>query len=230
MTKPTSARELSSKGFWQKGPEFFRTPFEDWPIKTNFKMERLEGDLLPKEPVSHVFFTVPKEDCLYKLLYRVDSSDKLSRVSAIEKLHRVLAIILRWKSINKLRNTKQQSLSAMEVVMAKTTWIKWTQEERVPNLKDSANKNQDGVGDPIADRSRRKKSKNGIYRLLAPWQDGQGVWRVGGRSRETVPFTQDGQPAILLPQGHRYTYLAMLAAHNVAHPGVQQTVVQFRQE
>ena len=37
VTKPRSVKELSSDGFWQRGPEFLRTPFEDWPIKTNFK-------------------------------------------------------------------------------------------------------------------------------------------------------------------------------------------------
>ena len=152
-----------------------RTPFEDWPIKTNFKMERLEGDLLPKESVSHVLFTVSKEGCLYKLLHRIGSSDKLSRVSAIIKLHRVLAIILRWKNVYKLRNTKQQSLSTVEVAMAKTTWIKWTQMEMVRDLEDSAAVSLDSTGGPIADCSRHKKSKNGTYRLLAPWQDDQGV-------------------------------------------------------
>ena len=45
-----------------------------------------------------------------------------------------------------------------------------------------------------------------------------------------MPFTSDGQPAILLPENHRYTYLAMLAAHNVAHSGIQRTVIQFRQD
>ena len=32
----------------QRGPKFLRSPFEDWPIRTTFKEEQLEGDLLPK--------------------------------------------------------------------------------------------------------------------------------------------------------------------------------------
>ena len=57
----------------------------------------------------------------------------------------------------------------------------------------------------------------------APWKDETGVWRVGGRSRDTVPFTSDGKPAILLPEQSRYTLLAMKAAHNFAHSRVEAT-------
>ena len=82
----------------------------------------------------------------------------------------------------------------------------------------------------VGDSSRDKKARTGRFKQLAPWKDQDGVWRVGGRNRLTVPYTSDGKPAILLPEGWRYTYLAMLAAHNKAHPGVQQTVVQYRQD
>ena len=56
------------------------------------------------------------------------------------------------------------------------------------------------------------------------------MWRVGGRTRDTVPFTADGKPAILLPEKLRYTLLAMRSAHKVAHSGVEATVVQYRSE
>ena len=77
---------------------------------------------------------------------------------------------------------------------------------------------------------RPKRTISGRYRLLAPWKDEAGIWRVGGRSRDTVPFTSDGKPAILLPEHSRYTYLAMKAAHDFAHSGVEATVVQFRSD
>ena len=51
---------------------------------------------------------------------------------------------------------------------------------------------------------------------------------MGGRTRDTVPFTADGKPAILLPEKSRYTLLAMRAAHEVAHTGVGATVIQYR--
>ena len=47
-------------------------------------------------------------------------------VIAIEKLHHVLAMIHRWRSVYCLRTLKQQSLST-----AKTVWIRWVQQEMV---------------------------------------------------------------------------------------------------
>ena len=43
-----------------------------------------------------------------------------------------------------------------------------------------------------------------------------------------MPFTQDSKPAILLPNGSRYTELAILQAHQRSHAGVESIVVQFR--
>ena len=45
-----------------------------------------------------------------------------------------------------------------------------------------------------------------------------------------MPFTQDSRPAILLPQGSKYTELAMIQAHEKAHLVVEATVVQFRSD
>ena len=77
---------------------------------------------------------------------------------------------------------------------------------------------------------RKKKKVQGRYKLLAPFHDEDGTWRVGGRLRTTIPYTQDNRPAVFLPQGSRYTELAMLQAHKKAHVGVEATVVQFRSD
>ena len=76
----------------------------------------------------------------------------------------------------------------------------------------------------------RKKKVQGTCQLLAPFCDENGTWRVGGRSRTTIPYTKDNRPEILLPQDSRYTELAMLQAHKKAHVGVEATVVQFRSD
>ena len=77
-------------------------------------MERLDGDLLPKELVSHVLLSVSREGCLWKLL---------EATSNLGKLHRILARILRWKSVAGLRELKQQPPTAAEVTAAKTKWV-----------------------------------------------------------------------------------------------------------
>ena len=67
-------------------------------------------------------------------------------------------------------------------------------------------------------RSGRRKVQ-GRYRLLAPYRDECGIWRVGGRSRDMIPYTADSKPAILLPEGSRYAKLDMRDAHEVSHVG-----------
>ena len=87
-------------------------------------------------------------------------------------------------------------------------WIKWIQlamkEDLEKSLCEPGTKNMETYG---------KKKVQGRYKLLASFNDKDGTWRVGGRSRTTIPYTQDNRPAVLLPQGSRYTELAMLQAH-----------------
>ena len=128
-------------GFWQSGPEFLRRPFEDWPIKTMLKKdERLEGDLLPKELVKRVLFTATKDCEMYKLLHSVGSMGKFRQHRELERLHRILAVILRWRNVSILRGTKMCALAVDEVKAAKLVWLKWSQKEIVSELEDSAAK------------------------------------------------------------------------------------------
>ena len=36
-TKPRRVSELATGGFWQKGPDFLRKDYKEWPIKHDFK-------------------------------------------------------------------------------------------------------------------------------------------------------------------------------------------------
>ena len=127
VTKPRSVKELAADEFWQRGPDFLRTSFESWPIKTTLRMERLDGDLLPKELVSHVMLSVSREGCLWKLL---------EETSNLERLHRILARVLRWKSVARLRELKQQPPTAAEMTAAKTKWVLWVQQEMAGDLEE----------------------------------------------------------------------------------------------
>ena len=49
----------------------------------------------------------------------------------------------------------------------------------------------------------------GRYRKLAPTCDGDGVYRVGARLKNFVPFTKDQQMPIILPPNHQLTLLIM---------------------
>ena len=100
-------------------------------------MERLEGDLLPKALVTRILFSASKESDLYKLLHSVGSMTKFRQHSELERLHRILAMILRWKSKDSLARAKKQSLTTEEVESAKIVWVKWIQQEIIYELEDS---------------------------------------------------------------------------------------------
>ena len=77
-------------------------------------------------------------------------------------------------------------------------------------------------------KGEKKVKIHNPFKRLAPFKDAEGVWRVGWRVREFVPFTRDKKPPAILPKDHRFTRTVMLAAHNKGHVGVVATVFKFR--
>ena len=114
LMKSRSLKELGADGFWQRGPDFLRMEFKSWPIRTTFRMDRLDGELsLTQEFVSNVMLSVSMEDCLWKLL---------EEKSSLKSLHRLLALILRWRSVSTLRKYGRQQLTMVEIREAKLVW------------------------------------------------------------------------------------------------------------
>ena len=69
---------------------------------------------------------------------------------------------------------------------------------------------------------------HGRYRRLSSFQDADGIWRVGSRARDYVPFPHDNKPPIFLPNRNRLTLLLMEDSHHKKHSGVEETLAQFR--
>ena len=84
---------------------------------------------------------------------------------------------------------------------------------------------QKDIADQLSDASTNGK---GPYRKLAPSIDEQGVWRVGSRMKNFVPFTVDSKMPVIIPYDHRITKLIMREAHQFAHPGQDGTLSRFR--
>ena len=70
-------------------------------------------------------------------------------------------------------------------------------------------------------------SGKGRFRKLAPVKDQEGVWRVGSRLRNYVPFTEDSEMPKILPTNHRTTLLLMRSAHQFSHSGQDGTLARF---
>ena len=68
----------------------------------------------------------------------------------------------------------------------------------------------------------------GRYRKLAPMQDDDGVWRVGSRLRNSVPFTMDAKLPVIIPYNHKITLLIMRDSRQFCHAGQDGTLSRFR--
>ena len=90
-----------------------------------------------------------------------------------------------------------KTLDPEEIRRAKILLMRYAQREISDELKEVA---EEGVG-----RDRK----------LAPVLDEEGVWRVGSRLRNFVPFTFDSQLPIIIPYNHRITLLIMRESHQL---------------
>ena len=196
-TKPRSPDKVASDSFWQEGPQFLREEEELWPIKTTYKTDKLEGEVVIG--TKHVFFVSPFPDHLGRLI---------EKASVWVRLVRVTSWFLRV--LVKGGVHKPDSLSAQELAKAKSTLIKHVQKSMVVDLALAVEK---GIG---------------RYRKLAPSCDEDGVWRVGSRLKNFVPFTEDQQMPAILPPDHHVTLLIMRDAHLFAHAGFDGTLCRFR--
>ena len=197
-TKPRQTNELRSD-FWIHGPDFLTQDVSCWPVKYSYKKEGLEGEL----KISPVAFAVTAvNNFISKLINRL-----IERYSSLEKIFRVFARILRFC---KRSPFEHKELSASEVREAKVELIKFSQKSMSKELQKAADEGK------------------GRYRKLAPVLDENGLWRVGSRLKNHVPFTFDRKLPVLLPPAHRITYLMMEDSHRSHHSGHDGTLNRFR--
>ena len=201
-TKPRSVSDLVKGGFWQKGPQFLQEDFSKWPIRMDFNTERLEGEIVPK--VHLVMFAGSVSEEGFLLL--------LDRVSTARKLFNVVVYVMKWLPRSYLdRNRGMESAGSLEY--ARRVCIIQAQKEIQSDMEDSV---ASTIGEKI----------HGRYRRLSPFLD-EGIWRVGFRMREHVPFNQNHKPPAFLPNTSRLTFLLMREAHERKHSGVEETLAHF---
>ena len=82
--------------------------------------------------------------------------------------------------------------------------------------------------DMVTELKEALKKGTGRYRKLAPMKDEDGVYRVGSRLKNHVPFTFDRKLPVLLPPDHRITLLIMEDSHQSSHSGQDGTLSKFR--
>ena len=130
----------------------------------------------------------------------------LARCSSWKKVVRVLARMLRWRE----KGAAHFELQTKEIQNARKKLILFAQKGMLKELQQAKD---EGVG---------------RYRKLAPMMDDDGLWRVGSRLRNFVPFTLDNKLPLILPPDHRVTLLIMEESHQFNHAGQDSTLNRFR--
>ena len=119
--------DLKAGGFWKRGPDFLCTPVEEWPVKSTFKKEGLDGEIV-REKVFAVQAVVQ---------YEVDDYPKslLNRSSSWKRMLRVLAWMVKAPKLN-----VEKSLEYIEFSFARTVMVKLVLKELVGELKVASEK------------------------------------------------------------------------------------------
>ena len=198
-TKPRPIKDLMSGGFWQCGPNFLSLPEDQWPIKLSYRRtDRLEGEIVIGKHCHVAVVNVAHPDLIGRII---------NKFSSWKMMCCVLTWILRVCVQRSVR--PEGPLKAEEIRRGKTLLLVHAQKELLPELM-------------------LAESGKGRYRRLAPALDQDGLWRVGTRVRNHVPFTYDNKMPVLLPRTHRVTLLIMRSAHNHSHTAQDGTLSRFR--
>ena len=140
-----------------------------------------------------------QESCYFDFIERL-----IERVSCWKRCVRVLSWMLRIKV-----REKQSYLTVAELTRARKCLIQHAQLKLKTELEHGA-------------------AGKGRFRKLAPVKD-DGLWRVGSRLRQHVPFTNDLKMPVIIPRD-RLALLLMEYCHKNSHAGQDGTLCRFRME
>ncbi|XP_015121728.1 uncharacterized protein LOC107044383 [Diachasma alloeum] len=181
---------------WKHGPAWLQEDEEHWP---HFNIGKLiELPELKKATV--LIVSSPPGNPL------------LQRYSSFERLKRILALCLRWRT-----KVKSAHLTLEELKKAETQIIQLVQQE---TFKSELSLLEQGKSLP---------PKSRLINLSLQLDDDHLI-HVGGRLKKHKTLPLDGVHPILLPKGHHVTNLIIQEAHlNNLHSGIQNTLHTVRQ-
>ena len=78
-----------------------------------------------------------------------------------------------------------------------------------------------------AQKSLHNRLRNDELKMLSPYEDDEGIIRVGGRVDKAIVSYETKHPA-LLPHDHKISRLIVQEAHQCGHPGVATTAAKVR--
>ena len=155
---------------------------------------------LPEEKKQHVVSTVTTVNRT-SLVSAIDI-ERFSKLSILlNTTARILKLYARYR---KNGNRLDKEILPEDIVQAENIWIKYAQEGMAAD------------------------TEKGKYKKLNPTING-GILVVAGRTEKWMEATWNNQYFILLPKGHRLSYLIALSSHQSSgHLGVSSTIAVIR--
>ena len=198
VSRGLSVAELS--GRWKNGPAFLLLPKEEWPIESaNTDQDEVERECKKTQAVG----TVTSKETATGVI-------DCKRFSRWGRLVRVTAWVLRMKKnlLAKIKPTndiavEEESLTPEELEKSRIFWIKEAQ------------------------KGLEVRVKANELKTLSPFEDKEGIIRVGGRIDNALVSYETRHPA-LLPYGRRISRLITEEVHQQGHTGVATTAAKIR--
>ena len=208
VSRGITMQELN--GRWKHGPEFLQLPEEKWPQEPETFVDDLE-ETKEERRNAKIVCTVT--------LAKVEEAIPPKRFSNWRKLIRVTARVrtfcqkvnVRQRAPDNENNeivsnlSTQGPLSPVELQEAESLWIKEAQ------------------------KSLHDRLSKGEFQSLSPFQDENGIIRVGGRVSKAV-VSYDCQHPVLPPREHWISVLITRQAHQFGHNGVAATAAKTRRK
>ncbi|XP_015123797.1 uncharacterized protein LOC107045903 [Diachasma alloeum] len=194
--------DLVKNSLWTSGPRWLILDQSQWPQLIEPSVTQVPG--------------LKKSICL---LTNISSQSIYTRFSNFERLVRVVARILRWKTSQAPRN---RPLSVEEIHEAEYRIVLMVQGERFSTELRRLSTTQSSEG-PV-----RSYLKRTPFDQLHPFVDDKGILRVGGRLKRSELSYNQKHP-ILLPSKHPVTDMIIRQVHQSnLHAGIQSTLHAIR--
>ncbi|CAI6367665.1 unnamed protein product [Macrosiphum euphorbiae] len=205
LSRGCSPKQLREHKLWWEGPQWLQADENSWP---NAK----EKVPLPPEEMPEF-----KGERPVVLTTKVEYG-LIEKYSCLQKLLRITAYCMRWKTYNSKNKHFTAEINTEELDAAKNVLIKLVQGQYF----------HDEIKCLIAKQNVNKRSK---LKLLCPYIDKDGILRVGGRLNNMQSINADKRNPVLLPAQSKLTILIFMHEHyRQIHVGPQALLATIRDQ
>jgi len=203
-------KDLAKENLWLQGPEFLRTPEEDWPKQPTTEQDDDDDEMETSAAVS-----IERDPVATVIEY---FSDWFKLKKAVAVLRRFLKYLqTKVKKCKEKTKSVCKPINTEDLQDAEYAIVKYVQREYF-NTEVTALQ----IGNVLTRRS-------SIFRLDPYLDEVNDVLRVGGRLRRSTTLQEEAKHPMLLPYKHHVTQLVIQSYHSkLGHVGRNHTLAAIR--